>query len=407
MKRFRAVLKWLALSGFCLLVMLVGLELALRAIGRTYSSWRPQHHGALSGYRILTVGDSYTYGGNVSWEDSYPYRLWLKFRGEMPGKNIAVINEGHCEFNSRQVLAELGGYLDKYRPDIVVALTGSSDKWNLISFNREDANLVFRTGDEYESYLNSYACEEPRMSPADFFREMRVFKMGRTVFLNLQERFILNRRALKTARLIMDGKAPGATEEEIDSAVKAVYYASKYEAGLDLALKLLRSVKTGSDYYEKDLSYYYLLAWSFSFQNKYGADYVLAELKSIQKDRPEFASNKTFMAYMGFFMNKEKLERELDARLERNLDAMAALCREKGVKLVLLNYPRSYTAVNARLADAARRNGLRFIDNYPVFEKLTAKSGRAKYFIGDDHCSPAGYEILADNVYEALKGEIK
>lgn len=407
MKRFFGFLKWLALSLCCLLVLLAGLEVLLRALGRTYSSARPPYHGAMSGYRILCIGDSYTYGGNVSWEDSYPYRLWLKFRKALPGKDITVVNEGHCEFNSRQVLAELSGYLDKYKPDMVLALTGSSDKWNLVSFNKQDKNLVFRAGADYESYLNSYACEVPEQSAGDFLRGLRVYKMGHITFLNLQERFILNRRALKMARLLMDGKAPGATEDEIQSAVEAVYYASKYEAGLELALKLLRSVKTDSVYYEKDLSYYYLLAWSFSFQNKYGADRVLAEMRSIMKDRPEFASNKTFAAYMGFFGGKEKLERELEARLERNLDAIAALCRTRGVKLVLMNYPRSYTAVNTRLAAAAKRNGVLFIDNYPVFEKVTAKSGRARYFMGDDHCTPDGYGVLAGNIFDAIKGEVK
>ena len=68
--------------------------------------------------RILLIGDSYTYGHGVQYEDSWVARVRERFRQD--GKAVDIINAGVPGYSTTQEVLYLKRLLPEYRPDIVV-----------------------------------------------------------------------------------------------------------------------------------------------------------------------------------------------------------------------------------------------------------------------------------------------
>ncbi len=100
----------LIISAVSLLFFLGILETGLRIAGRIYSGRITAESGSYvkdgDYITILTIGDSYTVGGAVAREDSYPSILQEKLSAEVK-EYVRVINGGICEANSTQVLQVL------------------------------------------------------------------------------------------------------------------------------------------------------------------------------------------------------------------------------------------------------------------------------------------------------------
>ncbi|MFA5260513.1 MAG: tetratricopeptide repeat protein [Candidatus Omnitrophota bacterium] len=120
--------------------------------------------GDAEAYSILCVGDSYTYGGAVSFEDTYPSQLQniLDLSG-LPRK-FKVYNGGICEYNSRQLLNRLPKFINTYRPDAIILLDGASNRYNFALYDMHGNPLL------------------------GFIRSLRVYKMFKIVSLNLKDR---------------------------------------------------------------------------------------------------------------------------------------------------------------------------------------------------------------------------
>ena len=77
--------------------------------------------------RIVSLGDSWTFGHNVNQHDSYPQQLSALLRNESPATNIAVLNLGSLNYSSLEgleLLKRRGLSLD---PDIVLIGYGMND----------------------------------------------------------------------------------------------------------------------------------------------------------------------------------------------------------------------------------------------------------------------------------------
>lgn len=118
----------LAALGILLFIGL--LEIILRLGGFIYQVSQEQRN--LSSirqrgeYRIMCLGESTTAGG----EDSYPAQLEAILNQRNIGIKFSVINKGVTGTNSSLILSRLEENLDKYKPDIVIAMMGSND-WNI------------------------------------------------------------------------------------------------------------------------------------------------------------------------------------------------------------------------------------------------------------------------------------
>jgi lysophospholipase L1-like esterase len=137
----RGVRSILRVLLFALLVALVA-EGFLRAASLFASDragvWRP---GAA--VRILSVGDSHTYGTSVSDEESYPAQLQGLLDEVEPGR-FSVINLGIPGISSTQVRRRLGANVARYEPDLVIVWCGVNDYWNTIELDGAGATWSAR-----------------------------------------------------------------------------------------------------------------------------------------------------------------------------------------------------------------------------------------------------------------------
>ena len=127
----------LSIAAISLLLFLLLLEIALRIIGHVYLSREVVNYGEnkANSYVILCIGDSFTWGGRVTREQAYPAYLSRIIKSRNPKKNFIIVNKGKCEYNSSQVLRSLPSWLKEYRPNMVIILVGSSNRFNPWGYN--------------------------------------------------------------------------------------------------------------------------------------------------------------------------------------------------------------------------------------------------------------------------------
>jgi len=112
-----------ALLGF-----LIVLEIGLRIVGPLSVGVQEQHNRMSlrdgAAIRILCVGESITaFGGKTS----YP-RLLQRLLNEGAGtRRYAVVNAARAGANTSSILRRIPAQIDRYRPDIVVAMMGIND----------------------------------------------------------------------------------------------------------------------------------------------------------------------------------------------------------------------------------------------------------------------------------------
>ena len=81
--------------------------------------------------RIITLGDSWTFGHNVAMDQSYPKRLQVMLRSEFPNKKIEVLNLAMLTYTSHEGLKLLQRKALAFQPDIV-----------LIGYSMNDASIA-------------------------------------------------------------------------------------------------------------------------------------------------------------------------------------------------------------------------------------------------------------------------
>ncbi len=84
-----------------------------------------------SSVRIVCLGDSWTFGMNVSDDETYPARLERLLRRELPGLDVEVLNLGLLGYSSHQGLALMKSRVLGLEPDVV-----------LLGFAMNDAKLA-------------------------------------------------------------------------------------------------------------------------------------------------------------------------------------------------------------------------------------------------------------------------
>ncbi len=78
-------------------------------------------------YRILTLGDSSTYGLGVDTDETYSYYLEKILKQEKLKKDIKVFNFGFPGYSSFQGLLFLEKYIETIEPDYIIAWFGAND----------------------------------------------------------------------------------------------------------------------------------------------------------------------------------------------------------------------------------------------------------------------------------------
>jgi lysophospholipase L1-like esterase len=82
-----------------------------------------------SGYRIIAVGNSCTFGWGVAYRDTWVHQLQIILNEQLPGRSIELINAGVPGYSSHQGKRYLADELLSLQPDIVLIMFGFNDHY--------------------------------------------------------------------------------------------------------------------------------------------------------------------------------------------------------------------------------------------------------------------------------------
>lgn len=136
----------IALIFLGLFFAIIILEMGLRLGGVALLSLRECRNYLASikkgTYRIICLGESTTYAGGSS--DSYPTQLEEVLNQMNLGKKFSVINKGLPAQDTNEIFASLDGFLNDYKPDMVICMMGINDVSRYLRFeNRPGRNFKF------------------------------------------------------------------------------------------------------------------------------------------------------------------------------------------------------------------------------------------------------------------------
>lgn len=137
--------KFLVISGWLLAAPLL-LEFFLQAgsyINQTFFMHKQQTNWLSSNLRIITMGDSNTYGLYLDKQDAYPKQLESIWNTAHPHRPIEVINLGYPGANSSRLVANFEKAVRQFQPDIVLIMIGTNDGWTApITLTESTSNNV-------------------------------------------------------------------------------------------------------------------------------------------------------------------------------------------------------------------------------------------------------------------------
>lgn len=153
------MMKRLATFVALLLVAMLATEVSLRAAGAMWRflQLRTAAVSTASGaFRIVCIGDSNTYGIGVPRDQTYPAQLERLLNERAAGQRFEVVNLGVPGTNSGQALHRLRGYIEAYRPDLLVAVIGVNDYWNPADMDLPGAASLGERLHRAASHLRTY-----------------------------------------------------------------------------------------------------------------------------------------------------------------------------------------------------------------------------------------------------------
>ena len=165
-----------------LVLFLAVTEIGLRLVGNFYLLIRRGKVELKSSFKILCLGDSFTYGVGAKHEESYPEQLERLLNENYKNKYFEVFNLGVPSFNSSQTLKYLEKNADKFNPDLIIVLTGLNNQSQLL-----DIEYPLVCGKEVKSRNILFS-----QRLVIFFNKFRVYKLLKTCIVNFKNKMATN-----------------------------------------------------------------------------------------------------------------------------------------------------------------------------------------------------------------------
>ncbi|MBU0635369.1 MAG: tetratricopeptide repeat protein [Candidatus Omnitrophica bacterium] len=414
-------------------------------------------------YRIICLGDSFTYGLNIAFEHNYPAQLEKILSVQYGGKKFKVYNFGYPDFTSEMMLQKFKNERLAIKPDAVTIMAGRSDGWNYRTVVSADAGPRGKSSmllnSKIAKFINIMICNlESRKKKAggagreknnsknflesaaskliekgnifrsrcDYAQAIACYRQAQdldcgnsTVFLELGRCYKLAGQFDKAQHCLAAAVEAAPDNLEIFSELDDVFIKQALpETAVTFYQKLLDRYPQNAQVKTRLYNAGIVLGNSFFFKNKFGQA-ISCYSRAFALDP---ASNRTYlrllynMAIMrdtdslfnkikmklSVFNNKSKSPDGLNAKdraLFKNLQGLVKICKEENIPLIFLSYPQQLLKP---MQDVAALYNVTLIDYRSVFKNKTEEHPREDYFLADGHCTELGCELIA----EGIAGEI-
>jgi len=343
------------------------LELLLQAgaLVMKEHSWRAKSQWLSGNLRILTLGDSNTYGLYLPPEDSYPAQLETLWNQRHPDAPVEVINLGYPGTNSFRLLSNLPEILDTFQPDLVLLMIGFNDFWTPVEIPGTVAELSWLEKAQYHS---------------------RLYQLFYMAFRKRQ----LEHNIDTGARLLGGLSGMNFSAEEL------AYI--KQACGLDAtAIGQLTAEQ---------------LASQPELQKKFeGAVQSILEQRK-QNEAPKDILNTVKYGDKIFSLGiAEGTSAGNSKQMPNNIKAMLVQMRERNIPHFLLNYPTRfgyYAATNKKIANTVGESAIPFIDLQDVLHPDCQKKpdNCPELLFYDAHATAKGNQLIAEKIILELERQL-
>jgi len=439
---------WQRAAAFALglVLALLLIELALRLAGSFFFFTQEQRNLSAArqkgAYVIMCVGESTTSDG----PDPFPGQMQTVLNERSDGMKFAVINEGMPAINTDYIIRHLQDNLDKYQPDMVVAMMGINDKYvKYYEGVRGSDSKLFNISRTYrfirllqKSFLEKLRRQFPLQvsgTPAPD-KKISVKKKEKSP---LDEQDYLDivkvnprddRAYAELGWLYMRDRKYRQAEKVFRRAVKLNPRNCRAYFGIGLIFKGSGRYAQAEKMLEKSFSLdpnnetaCAELGWIYMNVDH---DYSRAEelFSSALKRNPK--SEKMYLALIELYRQKRdwrsalKYRRLMDKHnltdgtatemTRANYLKMQKILEQRNIRLVCVQYPVRSAGPLKRIFEG-RDRGVLFVDNEAVFKNAICNAGYNTYFIdmfGGDfgHCTSLGNRLLAENIAGVILKEV-
>ncbi|MBI5239655.1 MAG: hypothetical protein HY926_04225 [Elusimicrobia bacterium] len=345
---------------------------------------------------VLCLGDSFTYGNGAPRDLSYPRQLEGLLNEGGGRRRFVVVNGGVPGHNTSQILATLEARLETVRPDLVILLAGMANPWNLRGYHS------FRSGRTWSAAL------------LDGLYRVRTFKLAKLLWRDLRrpaarplpaaaaERI---RRANALAREC-DGlsdrgvfaKAAGCYGRVValnPADVRAYHglgvsltHAGRHREAVSAFMSGVEADPGSPD----NVNYGVLVGLCFSREGPDARREIVGFFEKLRERFPEAALPRQVLALV---RDEEVRAEDIAAWMEGDLERIVAVCRGRGVAVLMQSYPLQ---ADLRNKDFAARISVPFVDHTEAFGRVISEGRRGEYLVFDGHCSARGYGLMAEGL---------
>jgi lysophospholipase L1-like esterase len=495
-----------------LIVSLFTLEILMRIVGdlyqesrvtkskevKVFKSKRYERSGELQDIplKILTLGDSFTFGGLVKENETYPRQLEDLIKKKTKIQNIDVINGGMCERTSRDILNSLPIAINLHNPDYIILLVGAANRftpepyikdveghwdsirrgfyslrvYKMFRFIRDRARIllsgvfnktklknreekIFHVATEEitriihgkslsknENILKAHKLIADKMfEQALVFLEeelkfkktnldailMKGYVLYQTNKWELAEKMFLRAKemepGIRTESFLYNfyywvayKLKSGHPSESIPYFIKALeisqtLWTSSHKANYlktiidpEIRDKLDREIyKNYRIFSDWDVFYIEMLR-AFQKQSKISSEYMLGEFERIERKNPKLIYDKYFMLYKKIFSDHREWENKIVEWLANDLENIVKISHQNGIPLLLQTYPVKYSDINLIIRKISKNLNVPLVDNEEKFKGLLGKRPSQVYLQDDDHTTPLGNKLMAENILPHL-----
>ena len=150
--------------------LFVLLEVSMRLTGFIFTQTRLRNINIDSDLKILSIGESTTFGFGVKANDAYSKKLEEILNNKLD-KEIIVINKGVPGETSTSIIRNLDRYMLEYKPDLVISLVGINDLDTAL--NGLNAGLLQNYN--FSNFISNLRTYKLSMVLIDYFNNYKFF----------------------------------------------------------------------------------------------------------------------------------------------------------------------------------------------------------------------------------------